>query len=288
MLEIHSDHFENQLIAFIDAALKEDIGTGDVSALACLDSAVISKAQCIVKDHGVIAGVELAGRIFHQFDANIRFTPLVADGDKVAAQTVAFIVEGPQTALLSAERVVLNCMQRMSGIATLTAEVQSLIAHTHCKVLDTRKTTPNFRIAEKWAVQIGGGANHRMGLYDMVMLKDNHIDYCGSVQSAIQKTVEYLDRNARSVLIVVETRNVDEVAACLPYAATVHRILLDNMTTEELSAAVGLIAGRISTEASGGITKENVISIAETGVDFVSMGSIIYDAKVLDMSLKAL
>ena len=179
-------------------------------------------------------------------------------------------------------------MQRMSGIATLTAEVQSLIAHTRCKVLDTRKTTPNFRIAEKWSVQIGGGTNHRMGLYDMVMLKDNHIDYCGSVQSAIEKTLEYLDRNARSVPIVVETRNVDEVAACLPYAATVHRILLDNMTTEELSAAVELIAGRISTEASGGITKENVVSIAETGVDFVSMGSIIYDAKVLDMSLKAL
>lgn len=288
MLEIHSDHFENQLIAFIDAALKEDIGTGDVSALACLDSAVISKAQCIVKDQGVIAGVELARRIFNQFDTNIRLTPLVADGDKVAAKTVAFIVEGPQTALLSVERVVLNCMQRMSGIATLTAEVQSLIAHTHCKVLDTRKTTPNFRIAEKWAVQIGGGTNHRMGLYDMVMLKDNHIDYCGSVQSAIQKTLEYLDRNVRSVPIIVETRNLDEVAACLPYAASLHRILLDNMTTVELSAAVELIAGQISTEASGGLTKENIVSIAETGVDYVSMGSIIYDAKVLDMSLKAL
>lgn len=288
MLEIHSDHFENQLIAFIDAALKEDIGTGDVSALACLDSAVISKAKCIVKDQGVIAGVELARRIFNQFDTNIRLTPLVADGDKVAAKTVAFIVEGPQTALLSVERVVLNCMQRMSGIATLTAEVQSLIAHTHCKVLDTRKTTPNFRIAEKWAVQIGGGTNHRMGLYDMVMLKDNHIDYCGSVQSAIQKTLEYLDRNVRSVPIIVETRNLDEVAACLPYAASLHRILLDNMTTEELSAAVELIAGQISTEASGGLTKENVVSMAETGVDYVSMGSIIYDAKVLDMSLKAL
>lgn len=288
MLNTQSEHFNNQLNAFIDSALYEDIGTGDISALACLDANKISKATCIVKDSGVVAGVELAKRIFSRFDDSIRFEAFVTDGEYVANQTVAFEVQGPQTALLSAERVVLNCMQRMSGIATLTSEIQSLIAHTSCQVLDTRKTTPNFRIIEKWAVQIGGGINHRMGLFDMVMLKDNHIDYCGSVELAIDKTLQYLKTKSLVVPIVVETRNLDEVKACLPFAEKINRILLDNMGSEGLKQAVSIINGRIPTEASGGITKENVVAIAETGVNFVSMGSIIYDAKVLDMSLKAI
>jgi nicotinate-nucleotide pyrophosphorylase (carboxylating) len=200
---------------------------------------------------------------------------------------VLFEVEGPQTDLLTAERVVLNSMQRMSGIATLTHQVQSMIAHTNCKVLDTRKTTPNFRIPEKWAVEIGGGVNHRMGLYDMILIKDNHIDYCGSVDSAIKKSLEYLSKNSLDIPIVVETRDLDEVDACLIFANKLERILLDNMSSKEIIHAVQHIQGRIPTEASGGITLKNVKEYAETGVDFISMGSIVYDAHLLDMSMKS-
>ena len=287
MLNTQSAAFESTLNQFIASALSEDIGSGDQSALACLDPNANGAADCLVKAKGVIAGIEMARRIFAHYDQRIRFTARLVDGDPIEAGTIAFSIEGPQASLLSTERLVLNCLQRMSGIATLTHKVQQLIAHTNCRVLDTRKTTPNFRIAEKWAVQIGGGENHRMGLYDMIMLKDNHIDYAGGVAQAIEKTLAYLKRQAKNLPIVVETRTIEEVGACLAYKGRIARILLDNMSTDRLREALALIDGRIPTEASGGINLSNVVSIAETGVDYVSMGSIIYSAEVLDMSLKA-
>ena len=287
MLNTQSAAFESTLNQFIASALSEDIGSGDQSALACLDPNASGAADCLIKAKGVIAGIEMARRIFAHYDQRICFMPYLVDGDSIQEGTIAFRVEGPQASLLSAERLVLNCLQRMSGIATLTHKVQQLIAHTNCRVLDTRKTTPNFRIAEKWAVQIGGGENHRMGLYDMIMLKDNHIDYAGGVAQAIEKTLAYLKRQSKNLPIVVETRTIEEVVACLAYQGRIARILLDNMSTDRLSEALELIDGRIPTEASGGINLRNVVSIAETGVDYVSMGSIIYSAEVLDMSLKA-
>lgn len=288
MLDLNSNLIQSQLKRFIHSALEEDIGTGDISAKACLDAQKDSQAQLFLKEDGVIAGIELAKLIFQMHDSRIHFNSFVEDGQYLAAGTVLFKINGPESSILSAERVVLNCLQRMSGIATLTAEVQNKISHTGCKVLDTRKTTPNFRIAEKWAVQIGGGTNHRMGLYDMVMLKDNHIDYCGSIDVAIQKTLAYLKNNTVKVPIVVETRNMDEVEACLNYSDAIDRILLDNMSVDDLKTAVDLIANQVQTEASGGINTNNVLEIAQTGVNFISMGSIIYDARVLDMSLKAI
>lgn len=288
MLDLNSNLIQSQLKRFIHSALEEDIGTGDISAKSCLDAQKDSQAQLLLKEDGVIAGIELAKLIFQMHDSRIHFSSFVEDGQFLAAGTVLFKINGPESSILSAERVVLNCLQRMSGIATLTAEVQNKISHTGCKVLDTRKTTPNFRIAEKWAVQIGGGTNHRMGLYDMVMLKDNHIDYCGSIDVAIQKTLAYLKNNTVKVPIVVETRNMYEVKACLNYTDAIDRILLDNMSVDDLKTAVDLIANQVQTEASGGINTNNVLEIAQTGVNFISMGSIIYDARVLDMSLKAI
>lgn len=287
MLNTQSAAFESALKQFITLALAEDIGSGDASALACLDPNAYGAADCFIKAKGVIAGIEMAQRIFTHYDQRIRFTAKLVDGCTIQEGAIAFRVEGPQASLLSTERLVLNCLQRMSGIATLTHKVQQLIAHTNCRVLDTRKTTPNFRIAEKWAVQIGGGENHRMGLYDMIMLKDNHIDYAGGVAEAIEKTLVYLKQQSKNLPIVVETRTLEEVGACLAYQGRIARILLDNMSTDKLREALAWIDGRIPTEASGGINLSNVVSIAEMGVDYVSMGSIIYSAEVLDMSLKA-
>ena len=278
--------FKDALEVFIDQALKEDLGSGDVSGLACLDPDASGTARCIVKQSGVLAGVALAGLIFRQYDPSFEFTPLLSDGSVVEKGAIAFEVSGPQQAILATERLVLNCMQRMSGIATLTHKMQSLIKHTSCKILDTRKTTPNFRLAEKWAVQIGGGTNHRIGLYDMVMLKDNHIDYCGGVSKAIKTTMAYLAREKRDIPVIVETRNLAEVSECLVFP-DLYRILLDNMPVSLMREAVDLVNGKIPTEASGNITKETIVAVAETGVDFISMGAITYSAGVLDISLKA-
>ena len=278
--------FKDALEVFIDQALKEDLGSGDVSGLACLDPDALGKARCIVKQSGVLAGVAMAGLIFKQYDPSLEFTPLLSDGALVEQGAIAFEVSGPQQAIIATERLVLNCMQRMSGIATLTHETQSLIKHTSCKILDTRKTTPNFRWAEKWAVQIGGGTNHRIGLYDMVMLKDNHIDYCGGVSKAIETTQAYLAREKCDIPVIVETRTLAEVAECLAFPG-LYRILLDNMPVSLMREAVDLVNGKIPTEASGNITKETIVAVAETGVDFISMGAITYSAGVLDISLKA-
>lgn len=279
--------FKDALEVFIDQALKEDLGSGDVSGLACLDPDASGTARCIVKQPGVLAGVAMAHLIFKQYDPSLEFTPLLSDGAMVEQGAIAFEVSGPQQAILATERLVLNCMQRMSGIATLTHETQSLIKHTSCKILDTRKTTPNFRLAEKWAVQIGGGTNHRIGLYDMVMLKDNHIDYCGGVSKALETTMAYLAREKRDIPVIVETRTLTEVAECLAFPG-LYRILLDNMPVSLMREAVALVNGKIPTEASGNITKETIVAVAETGVDFISMGAITYSAGVLDISLKAI
>ena len=279
--------FKDVLEAFIDQALKEDLGSGDASGLACLDPDATGTARCIVKQSGVLAGVAMAHLIFKQYDPSLEFTPLLSDGALVEQGAIAFEVSGPQQAILATERLVLNCMQRMSGIATLTHETQSLIKHTSCKILDTRKTTPNFRLAEKWAVQIGGGTNHRIGLYDMVMLKDNHIDYCGGVSKAIETTMAYLAREKRDIPVIVETRTLAEVEECLGFP-DLYRILLDNMPVSLMREAVALVNGKIPTEASGNITKKSIVAVAETGVDFISMGAITYSAGVLDISLKAI
>lgn len=286
-MKTYSSTYQKELQQFIESALKEDIGPGDFSALAALDTEQEGAAQLIVKEDCVLAGVELAKLIFTQYDPSLEIETFIEDGEKVSTGSIAFKVRGTTQSILATERLVLNVMQRMSGIATLTNENQNLINHTKCKVLDTRKTTPNFRIAEKWAVVIGGGVNHRMGLYDMIMLKDNHIDYCGGVSAAIEKTIDFLKLKQLDLPIIVETRDLNEVKACLDYPE-IHRILLDNMTCKQLVEAIQLIDGKIPTEASGNITKDTIVSIAETGVDYVSLGSITHSAPNIDLSLKAL
>lgn len=287
---MHDTYFSTHQWAiekFIKSALTEDVGSGDLTAMACLNEKTISKATVLSKESGVIAGVFLAKKIFQTFDHRIAFFAEVSDGDEIKENQILFAVKGPERSILSAERVVLNTIQRMSGIATLTAQVQNEIGHTKCKVLDTRKTTPNFRIIEKWAVRIGGGLNHRMGLYDTIMIKDNHIDFCGSIEKAISKALAFKRSKKIDVPIIVETRSLSEVEKCLPFSGQLQRVLFDNMNLKTLEEAVILVNNTISTEASGGITIRNVREIAETGVDFVSMGSIIYHATIIDMSLKA-
>lgn len=283
----YSSTYQKELQQFIELALKEDIGPGDFSALAALDTEQEGKAKLIVKEDCILAGIESAELIFKQYDPSIEIEVFINDGEKASKGAIAFEVSGKTQSILATERLVLNVMQRMSGIASLTHQNQQLINHTKCKVLDTRKTTPNFRIFEKWAVVIGGGVNHRMGLYDMIMLKDNHIDYSGGVGAAIEKCLSFLKLKQLDLPIIVETRDLKEVKACLDYPE-IHRILLDNMSTDELQNAVQLIDGKIPTEASGNITKDTIVPIAETGVDFISMGSITHSAPNIDLSLKAI
>lgn len=271
---------------FIAAALQEDIQTGDVSTLACIDPEVRGSAVLQVKEAGVLSGLELAKQIFLFLEREAVFTTFLQDGDEIKPGNKAFSIEAKVHTILQAERLVLNCMQRMSGIATLTRRYVDKIKAYPARILDTRKTTPLFRVFEKEAVRTGGGHNHRMGLYDMVMLKDNHIDYCGGIAKAIQQTNAYLQQHNLAVKIEVETRNIEEVSAVLATGG-VHRIMLDNFSPETMKAAVELIAGRYETEASGGITLENIETYAATGVDYISTGAIIHHAVSLDLSLKA-
>lgn len=271
---------------FISEAIKEDLGDGDHSTLASVPENLQQRARLLVKDNCVLAGVELAKEIFHYYDKNLKIEVLKNDGDQVTKGDIALIVEGSARSILSTERFVLNCIQRMSGIATSAREMASLVSATKTKILDTRKTTPNFRMCEKWAVYIGGATNHRYGLYDMIMLKDNHNDYAGGITKAVGSTVKYLQKNNKSLKIEVETRNLEEVKEALATNA-VDIIMLDNMTLDQMSEAVKLIGDKAKTEASGGITKESVLAIAKTGVDFISSGSIIYSAPNIDLSLKA-
>jgi len=271
---------------FIAAALKEDIGNGDHSTLASIDAGAMGKAVLKVKEDGILAGVQLAREIFQYLEPESVFSIYKNDGDKVAYGDIAFEVSARVHTILQAERLSLNCMQRMSGIATLTSTFVQKIKGYHSKILDTRKTTPLFRAYEKEAVRIGGGMNHRMGLYDMVMLKDNHIDFCGGIEKAIEKTNRYLRTNNLDLKIEVETRSLDDVRRIMAVGG-VHRIMLDNYTPELLGEAIALIGGKYETEASGGIRLENVEDYAKTGVDFISVGAVIHHAVSMDLSLKA-
>ena len=271
---------------FIASALSEDIGPGDFSSLASIPENKQGKAKLIIKDAGILAGVELAGMIFTAVDPGLQVEFLKKDGDQVNPGDIGLIVSGSSVSILSAERLVLNCMQRMSAIATKTHQLTQLILHTKARLMDTRKTTPNFRLMEKWAVHIGGGVNHRFALYDMVMLKDNHVDFAGGIEQAITRTKKYLDENGLHLKIEVETRNLDEVKQVLAVGG-IDYIMLDNMDYATMREAVQLIGGRYSTEASGGITEETVAAVAECGVDYISMGALTHSVSSLDISLKA-
>ena len=272
--------------AFIAAALKEDIGTGDHSTLASIDNNAMGKAVLKVKEDGILAGVQLAQDIFHYLESQATFIIYKNDGDTVKYGDLAFEVTAKVHTILQAERLSLNCMQRMSGIATLTNRYVQKIKGYKARILDTRKTTPMFRVFEKQAVKIGGGENHRMGLYDMVMLKDNHIDFCGGIEKAIEKTQQYLAANNLDLKIEVETRSIDDVKRVLAVGG-IHRIMLDNYLPEQLAEAVQLINGKYETEASGGISIDTVEAFAKTGVDYISVGAIIHHAVSMDLSLKA-
>lgn len=277
---------DERLYSFIDAAIKEDIGDGDHSTLASVPADIERKARLLIKHDCILAGVDLAKEIFHYYDKDLKIEVFKNDGDKVKEGDIAFIVSGAARSILTMERIVLNCMQRMSGIASYTHEMVELLADTKTRILDTRKTSPIFRMCEKWAVYIGGGQNHRYGLFDMIMLKDNHNDYAGGITKAVEDTVKYLKEKRKNLKIEVETRNLKEVEEALA-TKSVDIIMLDNMSLYEMSAAVQLINGAAKVEASGGITKESVRAIAETGVDYISSGAIIYAAPNIDLSLKA-
>ncbi|MFB9120396.1 carboxylating nicotinate-nucleotide diphosphorylase [Bergeyella porcorum] len=281
-------HYANDeaLKQFIKTALEEDIQDGDHSTLSTIPKDLVQKAQCIIKEDCIVAGVELAEIIFKTFDATMQMEVFIKDGENARKGDVAFVVTGKAQSILQTERLVLNCMQRMSGIATLTHEWDARLVGTKTKLLDTRKTTPNFRICEKWAVAIGGGTNHRYGLYDMIMLKDNHIDYNGSITNAVKMVKEYLEKHKKNLKIEVETRNLDEVKEAL--AADVDRIMLDNMDIATMREAVKLINKQCETEASGGITREVLREVASTGVDYISAGALTHSAKNIDISLKAI
>ncbi|RJE72045.1 carboxylating nicotinate-nucleotide diphosphorylase [Reichenbachiella sp. MSK19-1] len=271
---------------FIDSSLKEDIGDGDHSTLSAIPAELEQEAQLLIKGDGVIAGLALAEQIFHRFDDRLDVQLLKQDGDQVVEGDVGLIVRGSARSILSTERLVLNCMQRMSGIATYTRKLTDMIKHTDTKLLDTRKTAPNFRLCEKWAVKIGGAENHRFGLYDMVMLKDNHNDYAGGITKAVTATKAYLRANNKDLRIEVETRNINEVREALEVGG-VDVIMLDNMLPSMMVEAVEIIAGQCQIEASGGITEKNIKEIAETGVDYISVGALTHSYDSLDISLKA-
>ncbi|CAD5271960.1 MULTISPECIES: carboxylating nicotinate-nucleotide diphosphorylase [unclassified Imperialibacter] len=279
------DFFYTQLNALVENALAEDIGEGDHSTLSTVPAGKQGKARLLVKDDGIIAGMDVAKFIFHKYDPALQFIQHIEDGSAVKAGDIAFELTGSARSILTTERLVLNCMQRMSGIATYTNSLSSMISHTKAKLLDTRKTTPNFRLLEKRAVEIGGGKNHRFALYDMIMLKDNHIDMAGGISSAIQSAKSYLKELGKGLKIEVETRSMAEVNEVLAEGG-VDFIMLDNMSTTEMKKAVALIAGKAKVEASGGITEKTIKEIAETGVDFISVGALTHSYKSLDLSLK--
>ena len=277
---------EDDLRRFITSATAEDVGEGDHSTLASIPAEARKTAKLLVKDEGILAGVELANEIFRYADARLKMQIYLDDGARVEKGDIAFSVSGSARTILTMERLVLNCMQRMSAIATKTRHYTNLIAGTKAQLLDTRKTTPNFRLMEKWAVLIGGGKNHRMGLYDMIMLKDNHIDMAGGIFAAINRTKDYLRTINKSLPIEVETRNLSEVQQVLD-AGGVDIIMLDNMDLPTMLKAVNLIGGRCKTEASGGVTEKTIRDIAECGVDYISVGDLTHSVKSLDLSLKA-
>jgi len=278
---------ENRVLReFILRSIGEDLGDGDHSSLACIPWEATGKAKLLIKEEGIIAGVDVAVRSFSEIDETLECEVLIRDGSSIKPGDIAFYVSGRQQSILKAERLVLNIMQRMSGIATSTNKYVTAVAGTRAKILDTRKTTPGIRFLEKEAVRIGGGMNHRMGLFDMIMLKDNHIVYAGGIEQAVKKTREYLHRNRRKLKIEIEARNLDDVRKILEVGG-INRIMLDNFNIEDTLAAVELIGNRYEIESSGGITHETVRAYAECGIDFISVGALTHQIKSLDMSLKA-
>ncbi|MBW0162132.1 MAG: carboxylating nicotinate-nucleotide diphosphorylase [Sediminibacterium sp. Gen4] len=281
-------HFDEHLKILVTAALKEDIGEGDHSTLSCIPKEQKGKAVLKIKQNGILAGVEIAKKIFSMQDPDAVFTIHKSDGDAMQEGETAFEVTASIHTILSCERLVLNCMQRMSGIATLTRQYTERLKGYTTRLLDTRKTTPNFRLLEKEAVRIGGGVNHRFGLYDMIMLKDNHIDYAGGIIQAIDKAHDYVTQYHPHLKIEVETRTLSDVElVCAKATGKVFRIMLDNFTPSQVKEAVTLINGRFETEASGGITLQNIQAYATANVDYVSVGGLIHQAQSLDLSLKA-
>ncbi|NND77966.1 MAG: carboxylating nicotinate-nucleotide diphosphorylase [Flavobacteriales bacterium] len=272
---------------FIQAAIKEDIGDGDHTSLSTIPADAKGKARLLVKQEGILAGVDIALKVFEHVDPELEIDVQITDGSEIKYGDEAFYVSGSSRSIVIAERLALNIMQRMSGIATHTGELVKLVEGTNAKILDTRKTTPNFRYFEKLAVKIGGGHNHRMGLYDRVMIKDNHIDFAGGIRSAINKVIAYLEQKNKDIPIEVEARNMEEIQEIMDVGG-IHRILIDNFTPIQTKDAVHLINGMFETESSGGITKENIRDYAETGVDFISIGALTHQIKSLDLSLKAM
>ena len=285
-MTLNSD-FNNQIQEIIKNAIREDVGSGDHSSLACIPSTTTGKAKLLIKDTGILAGVHFAKAVFNFVDPDLKMETFINDGDTISYGDTAFTVSGSSLSILKAERLVLNTMQRMSAIATKTKTLVDLVVGTNTKILDTRKTTPNLRILEKWAVKIGGGHNHRFGLYDMIMLKDNHIDFCGGITKALQKTKAYLKVNNLDLKIIVEARDLKEIQEILE-AGGVYRILIDNFSPEETLKAIELIAGRCLTESSGGIDQTNIRQYAKCGVDYISSGAITHSVHNLDLSLKAM
>lgn len=271
---------------FIKNAIAEDLGDGDHTSLSTIPADAQGKAKLLIKEPGILAGVELALEIFKQVDDSLLIEVLLTDGTEVKYGDIAFTVAGSSRSILLAERLVLNCMQRMSGIATKTNHIVKLLQGYKTQLLDTRKTTPGLRYLEKWAVRIGGGVNHRIGLYDMILIKDNHVDYAGGIANAIQAANQYLKDQSKDLQIEIEVRNLEELDQVLT-ADRVDRIMLDNFSFEDLKTAVKRIDGKYTSEASGGIVEENVVAYAACGVDFISMGALTHSVKSLDMSLKA-
>ena len=278
--------FELDLERIIQTGLLEDVGSGDHSSLACIPPHHTGAAKLFVKERGVIAGVDFAKKLCETVDSKLKIDVLIADGTPVSLGDVVFIVKGPSLSLLKVERLMLNTMQRMSAIATKTRHFTDLIDGTGTKLLDTRKTTPGIRLLEKWAVRIGGGYNHRFGLYDMIMLKDNHIDFAGGIHQAIEKTKDYLKTNGLNLDIIVEVRNFEEIEAVLQHEG-VKRILIDNFSVDDTKVAVGLIDGQCETESSGNISENTIAQYAACGVDYISIGAITHSVHNLDLSFKA-
>jgi nicotinate-nucleotide pyrophosphorylase (carboxylating) len=283
---ITNEQFKNEVQLIIANAVREDVGEGDYSSLACIPLNATGKAKLLVKDNGVIAGVNFAKQVFHYVDPNLQVETLINDGSKVKFGDIAFYVEGSKQSILKAERIVLNAMQRMSAIATKTNSYVEILKGTDTKILDTRKTTPGFRALEKWAVAIGGGANHRFALYDMIMLKDNHIDFAGGITNAISTTKAYLKTNQLDLQIVVEARDLDEIEEILENKG-VYRILIDNFNYTDTQKAIELIGDKCLTESSGGIDEVTLRHYAECGVNFISSGALTHSVTNMDLSLKA-
>jgi nicotinate-nucleotide pyrophosphorylase (carboxylating) len=277
---------EDLFTSYLENALREDSGDGDHSSLACIPEKTTGTARLLVKDDGILAGMDIALRIFTRIDPELKFDPLLVDGDRIRHGDIAFVVDGSIHSILRSERLVLNVMQRMSGIATRTFEYVQKIRGLHTRILDTRKTAPGIRILDKEAVRIGGGMNHRMGLYDMIMLKDNHIDYAGGIEQAIARTHEYLSRSGKDLKIEIEARSLRDVREILR-VGRVNRIMLDNFSIQDTRQAVDLIGGKYETESSGRITLDNIRQYAECGVDFISIGALTHLVRSLDLSLKA-